>query len=414
MIDRALGEQRDWLTEPESKGLLEAYEIPVVTTRMAYSPEEAGAIAAELGSSVVLKILSPELSHKSDADSVALDLFGAAAVTAAAQAMIDRLTASKPDASITGFSVQPMVRRSDAYELIIGVLTDPQFGPIILFGQGGTAVEVIDDKALGLPPLNMHLARELIKHTRIYKLLAGRRHRPAVDMDAIALSLIKVGQLIIDHPEIVELDINPLLCDASGVMALDARIRIEPTELPASARLAIKPYPKELEEIITLGDGSELLIRPIMPEDEPSMHESFAQLTAEEIYYRFFTPIKKMSHTMAARLTQLDYDREMALVLTEPGIPGKAAIYGVVRLAADPNKERAEFAIIIGGIMTGKGLGTAMMLRIIDYARHAGIKELDGDVLRDNEPMLKLSQRLGFIQSDVPDDDSIVKVTLTL
>ncbi len=414
LIDRALSEQRNWLTEPESKALLEAYEIPIVTTRTAHSPEEAGAIAADLGSSVVLKIISPEVSHKPHADYIALDLLGAAAVTTAAQAMIDRVTASMPNASITGFSVQPMVRRADAYELIIGMVTDPQFGPIILFGQGGTEVDVIDDKALGLPPLNMHLARELIEHTRIYKLLAGRRNRPAVNMDAIALSLIKVGQMIIDHPEIVKLDINPLLYDASGVLALDASIRIEPTDLPPSARLAIKPYPKELEEIIPLRDGSELLLRPIMPEDEPSLHESFAQLTAEEIYYRFFTPIKKLSHTMAARLTQLDYDREMALVLTEPGIPGKSPIYGVVRLAADPNRDRAEFAIIIGGIMTGKGLGTTMMQRIIDYARQAGIKELDGDVLKNNEPMLKLSKSLGFIQSDVPDDDSIVKVRLTL
>jgi acetyltransferase len=245
-------------------------------------------------------------------------------------------------------------------------------------------------------------------------LLAGFRDRPAVDIDAVALTLIKVGQLITDHPEIVELDINPLICDGNGVMALDARVMLEPTDRPAAERLAIKPYPKELEEPIVLPDGTELLTRPIVPEDEPSLHESFSLLTPKEIYQRFFTPLKSLSHAMAARFTQLDYDRDMALVLTEPGIAGKTPIYGVVRLAIDPDRERAEFAIIVGNIMTGKGLGKAMMLRIIDYARQCGIKVITGDVLSDNVAMLGLCESLGFTQQPSPDDRSIVSVSLAL
>ncbi len=414
LIDAALDEQRNWLSEPESKGLLEAYGIPVVSTRTALTAEEAGTIADELGSHVVLKIISPDVSHKSDVSGVALDLFGSAMVAEAARSMTERLLAAIPDATVMGYSVQPMVRRPEAYELIVGMVNDPQFGPIILFGQGGSAVEVVNDKALGLPPLNMRLARELISHTRIYKLLAGFRDRPAVDLDAIALSLIKVGQLITDHPEIVELDINPLICDGSGVMALDARVMLEPTDMPASQRLAIKPYPKELEQPIVLDDGTELMTRPIVPEDEPSLHESFTHLTPKEIYQRFFTPLKSLSHSMAARFTQLDYDRDMALVLTEPGIAGKTPIYGVVRLAVDPDRERAEFAIIVGNIMTGKGLGKMMMLRIIDYARQSGIKVITGDVLSDNEAMLGLCKNLGFSQQPSREDNSIANVSLTL
>lgn len=412
LIEAALEEERNWLTEPESKLLLEAYGVPVVATRMAYSSEEAGAIAAGLGSNVVLKILSPELVHKSDFGGVALDLLGAAAVTTAAVAMADRLLEANPEASVMGYSVQPMVQRTDAYELIVGMINDPQFGPIMVFGQGGTAVEVINDKALGLPPLNMRLARELISNTRIYKLLAGFRDRPAVDIDAIALTLIKVSQLITDHPEIIELDINPLICDESGVMALDARVSLEATDQHGSERLAIKPYPKELEQTVTSRDGDEFLIRPIMPEDEPSLHKSFAQLTSEEIYLRFFTPLKTLSHMMAARFTQLDYDRDMALVLSKEGIPGKAPIYGVVRLSSEPDGERAEFAIIIGNIMAGKGLGKILMLKIIDYARQMRIKEVTGDVLRTNEAMLGLCQKLGFTQCAVPGDGTIFHVSL--
>jgi acetyltransferase len=412
LIEAGLAEGREWLTEPEAKDLLYLYGIPVVRTRTADTPEEAAAIAAEFGVPIALKILSSDLTHKSDIGGVALDLTGPATVRASAAAMWERVTTAQPEARLLGFTVQPMVRRPGAYELIVGVVDDPQFGPVILFGHGGTAVEVVNDKALGLPPLNMHLARELMSHTRIYQLLKGYRGLQAADLEAIAVTLIRVAQLIIDLPEILELDINPLLADEYGVVALDARVRIGQAQGPGPSRLAIRPYPKALEEDIPLGDGRVLLLRPILPEDEPSLQASFASLNAEEIRLRFFVPMKTLSHVTAARFTQLDYDREMALVLTERGIPGKTPIYGVVQLSADPDNERGEYAIILQGEMTGMGLGILLMRRIIDYAQSRNMREIFGDVLHENTTMLKLCQVLGFTQANVPGETGLVRVTL--
>jgi acetyltransferase len=413
-VGRALGEGRSWLTEPEAKDILAAYGVPVVPARTAQTPQGAAAIAAELGTAVALKILSPDITHKSDAGGVALDLYGSAAVRDAAASMLEHIRKEFPDARLEGFSVEPMIRRPGAYELMVGVTADPQFGPVLLFGHGGTAVEVVNDKALGLPPLNMHLAHEIMSRTRIYRLLRGYRAMAPARLDAIALTLIQVAQLAIDVAEIVELDVNPLLADEYGVVALDARIRVAAAVGPAADRLAIRPYPSELEETIALGDGRMLFLRPIRPEDEPSLQATFAKFTPDEIRQRFFVPMKTLSHVTAARFTQIDYDREMALILTEPGIAGKTDIYGVVGLNADPDNERAEYAIIVRGDMTGMGLGILLMRRIIDYARSRSIREIYGDVLHDNVTMLKLCRALGFSQSSLPDDPSIVRVTLRL
>jgi acetyltransferase len=413
VIERALESSSEWLTEPDAKQLLAAFGIPVVSTRTAANPDEAAARSAEIGGSVALKILSSDITHKTEFGGVALDLAGPQAVLDAARAMIERVRKNRPEADIQGFSVQPMVRRPGAYELILGVSDDPQFGPVILVGQGGSAVEVIKDKALGLPPLNMRLASEMLSRTRIYRLLRGVAGMPAANLDAVALALVRISQLVIEVPEVVELDVNPLLADQFGVVALDARIRVErPAE--SGSRLAIRPYPKELEEIIPLGDGRTLLLRPILPEDEPSLRESFTKLTPEEIRLRFFVPMKTLDHVTAARFTQIDYDREMALVLTEPGIAGRTAIYGVVRLIADPDNERAEYAIIVNHDMTGMGLGILLMRRILDYASDRGLREVYGDVLRENRTMLKLCQVLGFTQSGVPEEPELVRVTLRL
>jgi len=413
VIEHALESSSHWLTEPEAKQILAAFGIPVVGTRTAATPDEAAARAAEIGGSVALKILSPDVTHKTEIGGVALDLAGPQAVLDAARGMMERVRKNRPEADIQGFSVQPMVRRPGAYELILGVSDDPQFGPVILVGQGGSAVEVIKDKALGLPPLNMRLASEMLSRTRIYRLLRGVANMPAANLDAIALALVRISQLVIEVPEVMELDVNPLLADQFGVVALDARIRVG-RPAGSGSRLAIRPYPKELEETIPLGDGRTLLLRPILPEDEPSLRESFTKLTPEEIRLRFFVPMKTLDHVTAARFTQIDYDREMALVLTEPGIAGRTAIYGVVRLIADPDNERAEYAIIVNHDMTGMGLGILLMRRILDYAADRGMREVYGDVLRENRTMLKLCQVLGFTQSGVPEEPELVRVTLRL
>ncbi len=416
VIQGALKEQRkrEWLMEHEAKEVLAAYGISTSPTRLAKTPHDAAAAAAEIGGPVALKISSPDITHKSDVGGVALDLFGPAAVQEAAEDMQRRIAEAEPDARITGFTVQPMVHRPGAYELIVGLVEDAQFGPIVLFGHGGTAVEVVRDKAVGLPPLNMHLAREIMSRTRIYNQLRGHSRAEAVDLDAIALTLIRAAQLVVDIPEVAELDINPLLADTFGVMALDARIRVKHGAQAGSARLAIRPYPKELEEDIPLGDGRSLWLRPIRPEDEPALRSAFAKLTPREVQLRFFAPMKTLSHMAASRFSQIDYDREMALILTEHGIAGETEIYGVVRLIADPDNDRAEYAIIVRHDMTGQGLGIYLMRRIIDYARDRGIGEIYGDVLRENDTMLKVCGMFGFTQSNIPDEPNQVRVTLEL
>jgi acetyltransferase len=319
-----------------------------------------------------------------------------------------------PSARLTGFTVEPMVRRPAANELIIGVSEDPQFGPIILFGHGGVAVEVIADRALALPPLNLKLARELMVQTRVFKLLQGYRDRPPAALDAIALTLVKVSQLVVDCAAIVELDINPLLADAQGVIALDARIRVRRCERPAHARLSIRPYPRELEEWMSGADGTRLLLRPIRPEDEPELRAAFAKLSPESVRLRFHARLRELSHDLAARLTQIDYDREMALVLVADGPAGATQIEGVVRLVADPDNERAEYAVIVSDRLAGSGLGTMLMEKIIAYARSRGIGEIFGMVLAENAPMLAICRRLGFALRAEPDAPGVIRASLAL
>lgn len=414
LIEKVLLDERCWLNNSESKKLLTAYDIPVVTTTFVHTVKQAMNQAILLGVPVVLKIVSPDIIEKSDVAGVALNLVGPESVRAAAEEMLKKIKEIQPQAQLTGFSIEPMLETRNAYEVSIHMKEDANFGPVIAFGHGGTAVEIINDKALGLPPLNMHLATEMISRTKIYKLLTGYREFPSANIDAIAVTLIKVSQLIIDNPEIAELDINPLLVDAKGVVALDARVKIKKKSEVTASRLAIRPYPKEMEELIPLGDGRTLLLRPILPEDESSLQAGFAKLTPEEIRFRFFVPSKNMSHVTAARFTQVDYDREMALVLTDIGIPGKTPIYGVVRIIADADNDSAEYAVIVSHEMTGMGLGILLMRRIIDYARSRGIKKIYGDVLAENQTMLKLCQVFGFKVKGDPEDFTIKKVILNL
>jgi acetyltransferase len=282
---------------------------------------------------------------------------------------------------------------------------------VLLFGHGGTAVEVIDDKALALPPLDPLLAREMMASTRVYNLLRGYRSTPPAALDAIALTMMKVSQLVIDVPEIAELDVNPLLADADGVLALDARIKVGP---PRAGRLAIRPYPKRLEKTIRILDGREFLLRPIRPEDEPLIHAMVEATSPEDLRLRFFAPLKRLSPQLAARLTQIDYDREMALVAVASGAAGEPAIYGVVRIAADPDNQQAEYAVLVRSDMKGKGLGFRLMTEILDYARDRGIRRVRGDVLAANTTMLQMCEELGFVHRRQPDDPSIMEVEIEL
>lgn len=414
MIAAAVEAGREWLTEPEAKAVLAAYGIPTVPTHTAPDPHAAAAEAAKLAVPVAIKILSPDITHKTDVGGVALDLHAPAAVQQAAEAMLDRVRKACPKARIDGFTVQPMVQRPGAIELIVGVAQDPQFGPVILFGSGGIEVEVVSDTALALPPLNLHLANEVMRRTRVYRLLKGYRGRPPAALDEIALTLVKVSQMVVDLAEMVELDINPLLADEFGVIAIDARIRVRRSEVPAAARLAIRPYPGELEEQLALPDGRPVVLRPVRPEDEPRVYEMFAKMSPEDLRLRFFAPQKLLSRSMALRLTQIDYDREMALVLAEPGPAGKSRLFGGVRIVADPDGNSAEFSISVRSDMSGQGLGRLLMEKIIAYARRRGLNEIFGSVLRENTRMRKLCRDFGFAEGADPDDPAIVDVRLSL
>jgi acetyltransferase len=362
---------------------------------------------------VALKILSPDITHKSDVGGVALDLDTPEAVRAAAAAMSARLARHQAGARLSGFTVQEMARRPGAHELIVGAATDATFGPVLLFGQGGTAVEVIGDRAVGLPPLDMGLARDLISRTRVCRLLEGYRGRPAADLEAVCLALLQVSQLIIDIPEIAELDINPLLADERGVLALDARIRVAPAPAPGPERLAIRPYPAGLEETITLRSGHKVLLRPIRPEDEPAHHAFHAHLTQEDIRSRFFGLVRELPHSQMARFTQIDYDREMAFIATAAENGGKTETLGVVRAVTDPDNRRAEFAIIVRSDIKGQGLGYTLMDKMIRYCRGRGTGEIVGQVLLTNKAMLDLAQSLGFESHTLPDAE-VVEVRLKL
>jgi acetyltransferase len=411
IIDGALKTGRKLLTAPESRAVLRAYGVPTVSEAIAETPAEARRCAERMNLPVALKVLSPDITHKSDVGGVALGLATPTAVEAAAVAMIAQVKAKQPAAHISGFALEPMVNRPLAQELIIGVSEDVQFGPVILFGHGGVAVEAIGDRALALPPLNLKLARELMERTRVHKLLRGYRDRPPAALDEIALVLLKVSQLTIDFGEILELDINPLLADHDGVLALDARIRLQRFDKPAATRLSIRPYPSELEEMVAIADGSKFLLRPIRPEDEPQLVAAFAQLSPQAIRMRFFSTMRELPHSLAARLSQIDYDREMALVLTDPGSAGRQSVYGVVRLAADPDNERAEYAIVVRDDMAGRGLGVLLMRRMLAYAERRGIKEVFGDVLAENKRMLDIARRLDFTAAPLAEQPSIVRVT---
>jgi acetyltransferase len=392
----ALSQGRSMLSEPEAKIMLAAYGIPVVETRIAHTAEQAVSAACEIGFPVAVKILSPEISHKSDVGGVALDLETPEAVQAAATAMHRRLSGLRPEATLQGFSVQAMARRPEAHELIIGVTTDPVFGPVILFGHGGVAVEVMDDNTVGLPPLNMVLARDMISRTRVSKLLAGYRNRPAADIDAVCRILIQVSHLVSDIPEIVELDINPLLADARGVIALDARVRIrQPDTATGLERLAIRPYPKELEQWITW-QGGPVLLRPIQPEDGAAHIAFFSALDPEDVRFRMFAQMRKLQPSQLARFTQIDYDREMAFIATRKRADGGCETLGVARVVADPDNIKAEFAVIVRSDLKAQGLGTVLMEKLIRYCRSRGTREMTGEALTQNAGVLKLAERFGF------------------
>jgi acetyltransferase len=395
VCEEAIVTGRDWLTEPESKKLLANYAIPVVRTETATTPLEAGRLGARMGMQVALKILSPDIPHKSDVDGVVLHLEGTQQIERAARAMLERVRDRAPEARIEGFSVQEMVAMPDATELIIGAETDPVFGPVVLFGAGGVAVEALRDRAVALPPLNLELAHEMIQETRVHRLLQGYRTVKPAALDQIAMSLVKLSQLVADVDLIEAVDVNPLMANPNGVLALDARIKVARPQRPGTARFAIRPYPRELEKLVTLRDGTPVHLRPIRPDDAPGVQDMISRSNLEDLRMRFFTAMKQLPPALAARLTQIDYDREMAFVAH--AVNGQNdGLWGVGRLHADPDRQRAEYAVMTRSDVAGRGLGLRLMQEIIEHGHRTGVQQIFGEVLAENERMLKMDERLGF------------------
>jgi acetyltransferase len=393
-MDRMMVTKNLTLGELEAKPILAAYGIPVNPVRLARTPNEAVGLAGQIGYPVVLKIVSPDIVHKSDAGGVCLSLESAAAVDGA----YAQLIRNAADACITGVSVQPMLQGAD-YELIIGARRDPVFGPVIVFGAGGIFTEILHDRTIALPPLNRALARQMIEETRIATLIKGYRRQAAVSLEHLEEVLIRVSQLVTDFPEIAELDINPAMVVGNRIRAADARIRIEPCRGSAPDHLVISPYPHQLEERIVTRRGLHLLIRPIKPEDAPLFVALFHKLSQESIYFRFFSPLKHIPPEMLARFTQIDYDRDMALVAIAE-TPDGEDILGAARLIRESIANRAEFSVMVADDLHGQGIGAALLRKLIVSARRLEIQTLVGFVLPDNTQMLRLGRKAGFRQQN--------------
>jgi acetyltransferase len=414
----ALADGRHWLDPLETSRLLEAYGIAMVPTFAAGDAEQAVTCASRLfaeGATVVLKVVSRDIVHKSDVGGVVLNLTTPEAVRLAAGEIIARAQTLRPDARIAGVIVQAMVVRPKARELIVGLADDPTFGTVVVFGHGGTAVEIINDKALALPPLDLQLARGLVERTRVSKLLRGYRDVPAVQQDSVEMVLVKIAQMAADIPEIRELDLNPLLGDENGVMAVDARVAVGRVARKFAgsgpANFAVRPYPSLWQRRIEVKDGWRVYVRPIRPEDEPQLHAFLRRVTPQDLRLRFFAPMKEFTHEFIARLTQLDYARAMAFVAFDEATQ---EMLGVVRIHSDSIYQNGEYAILLRSDLKGRGLGWALMQLMIEYAKSEGLAMISGDVLSENTVMLEMCRHLGFEIKTDPADAGICVVRLKL
>ncbi len=415
IIEGAMQEHRKVLNEMESKALLSAFHIPVARTMVAHSPNEALLIAQQLGFPVAMKVNSPNITHKTDAGGVMLNLRNAHEVRAAYQHIIDNVHRNRPNATVDGISIEPMIVKANGRELMIGVTSDPVFGPVITFGAGGTAVEIMGDRAVALPPLNRFLVKELIGETRISKMLGAFRNMAPANVEALEDVLLRVSEMVCELPLLKEMDINPLILDENGALAADARVVIEyrPPSADRYAHMAIYPYPAHLVDRWQLADGTDITIRPIRPEDADIEIRFVRELSEESKYFRFMNSMQELTEAMVVRFTQLDYSREMALIAVAEE-DGQEVELGVARFAINPDGQTCEFALVVADRIQGKGLGSRLMGSLMEAARAKGLKTIEGEVLSNNHNMLKLVTRLGFATKTSDEDPGIIKVSKAL
>ena len=428
VIESVLAERRKVLTEMESKTLLSAFHIPITRTLLARTAHEAMMIATQLGFPVALKIDSPDISHKSDVDGVALNIMNGASARDTYLDMVERVRRLMPDARINGVTVQKMARAHRGREIHVGLVTDKPFGPVIVFGAGGTMIELINDRSMELPPLNTFLARQLIARSRVAETLGEWRGASAVDMEALEQLLLRISEMVCELPELREMDINPIIIDASGAVAVDARILIDSASRPASGRsndyhhLSILPYPARHEREWPMPGGGMYTVRPIHPGDAQMLQELVQHLSPQSRYFRFVSWFQELPATMLSRFTLIDYDREMAIVavFSERSTDASGAsheterIVGVSRYITNPDQRSCEFSLLVADEFSGKGIGSRLMESIIEAAREKGLSEIDGLVLTSNSEMLKLMRKLGFSVKRFDEDPDFRLVTFNL
>jgi len=412
LIQQAMQEGVTMLDTHEVKPILEAYGLTTLPTWIASDSAEAVYIAEQIGYPVALKLRSPDIPHKSDVQGVMLYLRTASEVQQAAEAIIDRVKMAWPQARIHGLLVQGMANRAGAQELRVVVEHDPIFGPLIMLGEGGVDWRPNQQAAVALPPLNMNLARYLVIQAIKMDKIRSRSALQPLDIAGLSTLLVQVSNLIIDCPEITRLDIHPLLATGNEFTLLDVTLELAPFEGDADARLAVRPYPHQLEEPVQLKNGEHCLFRPILPEDEPLLQQFIAQVTKEDLYYRYFNEINEFTHDDLANMTQIDYDREMAFVAIRQ-TAGKEEILGVTRAISDPDNLDAEFAVLVRSDLKGLGLGRRLLEKLIIYTREHGLEKLNGITMPNNRGMITLARKLGFIV-DIQLEDGIVSLTLPL
>ncbi len=412
IIDGALSEGRRMLDSMEAKAVLAAFHIPVTQTLLARSPSEALVAASILGYPVAMKIASPDITHKSDVGGVRLNLSSADSVRRHFQEMTRAAKEARPEAHIDGVTLERMYTGHYGRELMVGALHDPVFGPVISFGSGGVSVEVLQDRAVALPPLNETIIRNMIGRTRVARLLKGFRHMPPVDAAALERVLLRISDMVCELPQIRELDINPLIIDEQGLAAVDARIAVDfpPAEADPYSHMAIHPYPAGLSQSWHLADGTPVTVRPIRPEDAQIEQAFVRGLSERTRYFRFMQAVHELTPEMLVRFTQIDYDREMAFIAVVECEPGKEQQVAVVRYTTNPDQRSCEFALVVADQWQGLGIGTHMMQSLMQVARARGMRLMEGEVLADNSNMLALMRRLNFAIRARPEDEGVVWV----
>ena len=416
LVEAVLQEHRKVLSEMESKAILRAFRIPVAQTMVARTPTEALLLAEQIGFPVAMKVDSPDLVRKSDAGGVRLNITNAPSVRNAYHDIIEVVQKRHPNARINGVSIEPYLARPNGRELMIGVERDPTFGPIITFGAGGTEVEIFSDRAVALPPLNQYLAQDLIRSTRAAKLLGKFRNMPPINMEALEDVLLHISEMVCELPWLQELDLNPLIVDENGAIAADARIVIDhaATSGDRYSHMAIHPYPSHLVQEWEQPNGLVITIRPIRPEDAEMEQDFVKNLSDESKYYRFMDTLRELTQSMLVRFTQIDYDREMALVATLPEKDGKTVQIAVARYVTNPDGETVEFALAVADAWQKHGIGRKLMSALIESARIKGYRAIVGDVLSQNTKMFRLMGSLGFTIHPHPDDPAVKRVVCSL